>query len=152
MALSLYSKAPDFTLPCTTGSDFTLSKDMAGQACIIYFYPKGFTPGCTAEACTFRDAFDEFRDLNFPIYGISKDNIQSHLAFKKKHNLPFELLSDTSGKVCRSYKALIPIIRLPKRVTYLLDHTHQVIAIYENLFGYRKHMEEMIKKVKASNI
>ncbi|MGB0525702.1 MAG: peroxiredoxin [Flammeovirgaceae bacterium] len=150
MALKLNSQAPDFTLASTGGGEITLSSDLAGKPCIIYFYPKDFTPGCTKEACSFRDHFEEFRGLDIDIFGISRDSIESHHDFKKKHNLPFELLSDPSGAVCKKYKALIPVVGVPKRITYLLDASHKIIAVNESMFDALGHIQAMIKEVKQS--
>lgn len=148
MALKENTAAPEFSLPSTGGGTFTLSKEAAGKPVIIYFYPKDFTSGCTKEACEFRDTFEYFRDLDIDIYGISRDDIPTHHAFRKAHNLPFELLADEDGKVADLYDASIPLIRFTKRVTYLLDAEHRIAGVYQNLFGSRKHIKEMIDKVK----
>lgn len=151
MALKVGAKAPEINLKSTNGKRFILSDEMKGKPCIIYFYPKDFTPGCTEEACTFRDAFSEFRDLEVDVFGISRDTIASHLKFKAAHNLPFELLSDLDGKICKAYDALVPIIALPKRVTYLLDENHRIAAVYQDMFGAKKHIEKMLKEMKSAN-
>ncbi|WP_457651184.1 peroxiredoxin [Rhodocaloribacter sp.] len=144
MALLPGSDAPDFTLPSTSGRDFTLSRDAAGQVCILYFYPKDFTPGCTREACTFRDQFALFRKASVPVYGISRDDIETHRRFKAEHHLPFDLLADVDGGVCAKYEALLPLIRIPKRITYLLDAEHRIAAVYEDLFGAAGHIDAML--------
>lgn len=149
MALNVGTKAPDFTLPSTSGEDFTLSKNLKNKACIIYFYPKDFTPGCNMEACGFRDNFEEFEGLDIDIVGISKDSIETHQRFINYYKLPFELLSDQSGEVLKKYEALIPFIGMPKRITYLLDTDHNIITSYENLFGAKKHIQEMLLKTKT---
>jgi thioredoxin-dependent peroxiredoxin len=151
MALKVGSTAPNINLKSTDGERFILSEKMKGKPCIIYFYPKDFTPGCTEEACTFRDAFSEFRNLNIDVFGISRDTVSSHLKFKAQHKLPFELLSDIDGKVCKAYDALVPIIGLPKRVTYLLDANHLIAAVYQDMFGAKKHIEKMLKEMKSAN-
>ena len=148
MALKKGQKAPDFTLDSTTGQKFTLSKSAAGKACVIYFYPKDFTRVCTAEACDFRDQFSAFRDLDVPVVGISRDTIATHLKFQKEHKLPFELLSDGSGKVCKSYDALIPLVKIAKRVTYFLDSDHVIQGVYSDMFESKKHVDEMVKQLK----
>ncbi|WP_339717578.1 peroxiredoxin [Cyclobacterium amurskyense] len=145
MGLRIGQKAPDFTLPSTSGSDFKLSKDFFGKACIIYFYPKDFTGGCTAQACEFRDQFDEFRDLDLPVIGISRDDMETHLRFKKANKLPFELLSDTSGEVCKKYDALVPIIGIPKRITYLLDKGHVIKDEFQDMFNAKAHIKKMLE-------
>jgi len=150
MTLKIGQKAPDFTLPSTDGKMFRLSKGFEGKPCIVYFYPKDFTGGCTAEACEFRDQSDEFKELDISIVGISRDDMATHLKFKKQYELPFELLSDSSGKTCQAYDALVPIIRVPKRITYLLDKNHIIQAIYQDMFDGKAHIEQMILNVKKS--
>ncbi|MFD2033710.1 peroxiredoxin [Belliella marina] len=144
MSLKKGQQAPNFTLPSTSGNHFTLNKDAAGKSCIIYFYPKDFTRVCTAEACDFRDQFAAFRDLDIPVYGISRDSIETHLKFQKEFNLPFELLSDGTGQVCKAYDALIPLVRMPKRITYLLDSNHIVQGVFSDMFESKKHVDEML--------
>ena len=148
MALKLQTQAPGFTLPSTSGTDFTLSKHL-GKPCILYFYPKDFTPGCTREACEFRDQFAAFRNLDIPVYGISRDSIATHLKFKEKHDLPFDLLADVKGHVARRYQALMPIVGITKRVTYLLGKDHKVIAVCDSLFDFSVHIAKMKEKIKT---
>ncbi|MDQ3394960.1 MAG: peroxiredoxin [Bacteroidota bacterium] len=150
MALKINQQAPDFTLPSTTGKQFTLSQDAKGLPCILYFYPKDFTPGCTREACEFRDSFEVFKDSDIAIYGISRDDIPTHLKFKEKHNLPFQLLADEEGKVSGLYDANIPLLNYTKRVTYLLDKNHKIATVYTNMFAATNHIKEMVLRVKTS--
>lgn len=150
MALSKGSKAPDFSLPSTDGTQFKLS-DHQNEPLLIYFYPLDFTPGCTKEACSFRDNFEFFRNADIKVYGISTDSIDKHLKFREKHRLPFELLSDQSGRVSKLYDAVIPFVGISKRVTYLLNSNHKIVGVYDNLFGYEKHIQEMMKQVKKDN-
>ena len=151
MALKDGTKAPEINLESTSGSTFSLKRDMAGKTCIVYFYPKDFTPGCTEEACSFRDEFSEFRNLEIPVFGISKDSVKTHLRFKAEHKLPFELLSDPTGAVCKKYQALVPVIGLPKRITYLIDSEGRIAASYQNMFGAGQHIKHMIKILKDAN-
>jgi peroxiredoxin Q/BCP len=148
MALNIGIKAPDFTLQSTSGNSLTLSKDLVGNACILYFYPKDFTPGCNVEACEFRDHFEEFKNLNVPVYGISKDSISTHLKFQEKYKLPFELLTDKDGKVSRLYEALIPVLNLPYRITYLLDSEQVIRAVHKEQFGARNHIKAMLDEIR----
>jgi thioredoxin-dependent peroxiredoxin len=143
MALTKGDKAPDFTLPSTDGSEFNLTEHL-GEPLIIYFYPLDFTPGCTKEACSFRDNFEIFREAKIKVIGISTDSVNKHLKFKEKHNLPFDLLSDKGGAVSKLYEALLPFVKISKRVTYLLDKEHYITGVFENLFGYEKHIQSMI--------
>ncbi|MDN5205367.1 peroxiredoxin [Fulvivirgaceae bacterium BMA10] len=150
MPLKVSEQGPDFTLPSTSGNDFTLSS-ILGESCILYFFPMDFTPGCTKEACEFRDQFAYFKDLEINIFGISTDTISAHEKFRNKHQLPFHLLSDRKGNVARKYKALIPFVGLTMRVTYLLNREHQIAAVYNNLFNYRQHIREMVLEVNKMN-
>lgn len=95
-------QAPNFTLPASNGEFVSLS-DFRGKNVILYFYPKDMTPGCTTQACDFRDAYASFENLNTVILGVSRDPIQKHTKFIEKYNLPFLLLSDEDGKVCDLY-------------------------------------------------
>jgi thioredoxin-dependent peroxiredoxin len=147
MALKIGAKAPDFTLKSTSEKNVSLSKDLEGKALILYFYPKDFTPGCTAEACEFRDQFAEFRNLGIPVFGISRDDVATHEKFKKTYKLPFDLLADETGKVCKAYEALIPLIKMPKRITYLLDSEHKIAGIYEGMFDNKEHVKAMLLKL-----
>lgn len=147
MAMKVGSKAPEFNLKSTGDKSVDSTKELKGKAFILYFYPKDFTPGCTAEACEFRDQFEAFRDLNVPVFGISKDTISTHERFKKENKLPFDLLSDPSGKVCKSYDALIPLIRMPKRITYLIDEDHKIAAVFSDMFESKKHISSMLKNL-----
>lgn len=146
MSLEIGENAPDFSIPSTSGENFKLSDNVP---CIIYFYPKDFTPGCTKEACSFRDGFSELKGLDIEVFGISRDSISSHQKFKSKNNLQFDLLSDVNGEVCKAYDALIPVVKIPKRVTYLIDDQLKIKAVYADLFGFKKHLDEMISELKV---
>lgn len=146
MALKEQQKAPDFELESTSEKKFKLS-DQKGEPIILFFYPKNFTKVCTAEVCEFRDAFSEFRDLKVKVIGISQDSIASHHKFQKENKLPFELLSDPKGKVAKLYKAVIPVIGMNRRITYLLDKELRVKAVYENMFNADQHVKQMIEKM-----
>jgi peroxiredoxin Q/BCP len=113
---------------------------------VLYFYPKDFTPGCTKEACEFRDHSAAFHDLNVKVIGINKDNIETHKRFKLEHKLPFELVSDESGEIARAYKALIPLVGLTRRVTYLIGTDKKILAAFDDFFGAASHVKEMLKQ------
>ena len=118
------------------------------KPCILYFYPKDFSVGCTNEACSFRDTFEVFHELNIKIIGISRDSMESHQKFKKTLNLPFDLLADDGGKVCALYKTQLPFVPLfTKRTTYLLDKNQTILAVYENIFSSKRHIKMMVEQV-----
>lgn len=104
MSLEIGDKAPDFTLPADGGGEISL-KALKGKKVVLYFYPRDDTPGCTTEACAFRDALPDFSKVKAAIVGVSKDSVASHDKFKTKFKLPFPLASDADGKVCEAYGA-----------------------------------------------
>ena len=143
MALKVGTQAPDFVLSADDGASYSLYRDSAGKNLILYFYPRDFTPGCTAEACEFRDTFREFEGAGVEIIGVSRDPVDRHLAFKKKFNIPYKLLSDREGKVCEAYDALIPILRTPRRVSYLIDRDKKIVAVTTNFLNAVAHVTKM---------
>lgn len=149
MALSIGQKAPDFSLPSTSGKVFTLSEDMKSKPCILYFYPKDFSPACTQEACKFKDNIETFREVDIDVLGISRDSVAIHRRFRAEHRLPFDLLADESGKVCTLYDAVIPIVRIPKRITYLLDKDHTIVEVVSTIFSLSAHVNNIIDHIKA---
>ena len=92
-------KAPDFTLPSQSGEPVRLSDRLGERAVVLYFYPKDNTPGCTAEACAFRDSYEVFADAGADVIGVSSDSVARHAGFAGQHKLPFTLLSDQGGRV-----------------------------------------------------
>ena len=102
MTLNVGDKAPDFSLKSDTGVEVS-TRNLIGKQYVLYFYPKDYTPGCTKEACDFRDNFDKFKKQGIEIYGISKDSENTHTNFKKKYDLPFTLLVDNNADVCEAY-------------------------------------------------
>lgn len=118
-------KAPNFNLPDQTGKFHSL-KEYLGKWLIVYFYPKDDTPGCTTEACNFRDASDEYKKLGVSIIGISKDNIKSHKKFAEKHKLNFPLLADEDGSAIKSYGAWGEKSMFGKKYMGILRNTYLI--------------------------
>ena len=118
--LKIGSEAPDFSVPLHTGEIFRLSDQHGRNRVILYFYPKDFTAGCTAQACMFSEHFREITALDVVIIGISADNMDSHRKFAAAHNLQFPLGSDEKRSVMKLYEALRFGI-MPLRVTYIID-------------------------------
>jgi thioredoxin-dependent peroxiredoxin len=102
MSVKEGARAPAFALPDESGKEISL-KDYKGKTVVLYFYPKDMTPGCTQEACDFRDSFARLKKLDAVVLGVSKDSSSRHEKFKEKEKLPFSLLSDEDGKVCGLY-------------------------------------------------
>ena len=122
-------KAFDFSLPDQDGKLHKLS-DYRGQLVVLYFYPKDNTPGCTVEACSFRDNQEKFSKNGIVILGISKDTVDSHKKFAQKHNLRFTIFSDVEKKIIKKYKAW-GLSTLRK--TYLIDPKGEIVKIYEKV-------------------
>jgi peroxiredoxin Q/BCP len=136
--------APDFALPDQSGNTISLS-EFRGKSCIVlFFYPKDETPGCTAEACAFRDSYEVFQDAGAEVIGISSDPVDSHREFASHHNLPFLLLSDEGGKVRKTYGVSSTLGILPGRVTYVIDTEGLVRHIFSSQFRPSKHIEEAL--------
>lgn len=125
-------QAPDFSLPNQAGD--ILNLDMfTGKWLVLYFYPKDDTPGCTTQACSFRDARDELTELGAHVVGVSKDDVASHEKFKAKHNLNFDLLSDHDGVVIKAYGAWGNKMFGREgilRKTFLINPDGQVVKVY----------------------
>jgi len=140
--------APDFSLPDAQQQNHTL-KDYSGKWLVLYFYPKNDTPGCTKEACAFRDDLFQIEKLNAKVVGVSVDDTDSHVEFAKKYNLPFPLLSDKDGKVADSYGALrnLGIIKIAKRYTYLIDPNGKIAKVYLSV-NTSRHSQEIIDDLK----
>lgn len=145
-------KAKDFTLQASNGKNVSLS-DYKGKAVILYFYPKDSTPGCTTEACDFRDNSEVIKEGNAEILGISLDSINSHEKFIEKNDLPFLLLSDPDHKVCEMYdvwqlkknygKEYMGIVRS----TFLIDKDQNIVKEWRNV-RVKNHVEEVTEELK----
>jgi peroxiredoxin Q/BCP len=130
--------APDFELPDETGTLRRLS-DFRGKPVVLYFYPKDDTPGCTTEACNFRDDYSAYQKADVVILGVSPDTVKSHTKFKEKHGLPFPLLADEDHKVCELYG----VWALKKfmgreymgvlRTTFLIDEAGKIVRVFEKV-------------------
>jgi peroxiredoxin Q/BCP len=138
------SKAPDFTLRSQSGEVVSL-KDFRGKPVVLFFYPKDDTPGCTRQACAFRDSYEEFGKLDARVIGISSDSVDSHRSFASKHDLPFTLLSDEGGKVRKMYGVKSSLGLFPGRVTYVIDEEGVVRHIFSSQLGVERHVEEAIE-------
>jgi len=128
--------APDFSLPSSTGETFSLKQFKGKKTVILYFYPKDETPGCTREACDFRDRFEEFERHGTVILGVSTDSLESHQAFRDKHRLPFPLLADPDATVSKLYGVYKQKNLYGKksmgieRTTFVIDRTGRIAQIY----------------------
>jgi len=148
VTLKIGDMAPDFKLKDDTGKVRTLS-DFEDQYLVVYFYPKNDTPGCTKQACSFRDDYSSFKEKNINVVGISFDSAESHKKFKEKYNLPFILLSDTSREVAAAYGATSGMKSLfPKRITFMIDPQGKIFHIFDNV-SVTEHAQNVLEKIKA---
>jgi len=138
-------EAPDFTLPDQDGRQVTLSSFRGRSSVVLYFYPKDFSRGCTAEACGFRDSYEEFTDLGAVVIGVSSDTVESHKKFVDDYLLPFTLLSDRDGKVRKLYGATKGFGLLPGRFTLVIDKTGIVRHVFTSETNMGKHIEEAVR-------
>ena len=136
------SKAPDFILPSQSGEMVNLKDFLGKKPMVLFFYPKDDTPGCTKQACAFRDEYEAFGQLDAKVIGISSDSVESHKNFAEKHSLPFLLLSDEGGKVRKLYGVPTTFGLFPGRVTYVIDAEGVVGHIFASQLGVEKHVEE----------
>ena len=127
--LQVGEKAPNFTLQDQNNVTHTLS-DYEGQWLVLYFYPKDGTPGCTTQACDFRDAVKRIIASKSVVFGLSLDNTRSHKLFAEKYNLPFSLLADETGEVSELYDSLNKFFKVAKRNTFIVDPKGNIAKIY----------------------
>jgi peroxiredoxin Q/BCP len=144
-------RAPDFEIPQADGSRLALTQLLARGPVVAFFYPKDQTPGCTAEACSFRDAYSVFSDAGAQVVGISSDSTVSHSAFAQAHRLPFPLVSDTGGAVRKAYGVPKTIGILPGRVTYVIDRGGTVRLVFNSMFEPQKHVSAALDVVRTLN-
>lgn len=151
MSISAGMKAPDFTLPDENGVELTLSA-FRGQKVILYFYPKDDTPGCTTEACHFRDDYDAYEKLGVKILGVSPNSVKSHSKFKSKFQLPFTLLADEEHKVSELYGVWGKKKFMGKefdgvfRTTFLIDRNGLIDKVFKNVKP-EPHSQELLDEL-----
>jgi peroxiredoxin Q/BCP len=149
MSLSVGDRAPDFTLPSGTGEPLTLSSLLGRTPVVLYFYPKDDTPGCTAEACSFRDQYSEFAEAGAQVVGVSSDSVESHRRFADRHHLPMTLLSDREGKVRALYGVRATLGILPGRATFVIDAHGIVRHVFVSQLRFKRHVDEALNVVRA---
>jgi thioredoxin-dependent peroxiredoxin len=149
MALQIGDKIPNFTAKDTNNNDFDSTTIVGQKPVVIYFYPKDNTPGCTAQACSFRDQYEDFKDIGAEVIGISGDTVASHEKFAKRYKLPFLLLSDNSGKLRKLFGVKTNLLGLiPGRVTYVADETGTIQLIFDSMMA-TKHIPKALDFLKS---
>lgn len=149
--MKIGDKAPDFTLSNQHGEKVNLYGLLGESPVVLFFYPKDNSPGCTAEACAFRDSYEVFKEYGAEVIGISTDNVDSHLGFAQRHRLPYILLSDPIGRVRKFYEVPKTLGVMPGRVTYVVDKTGIIRQIFNSQFNVSKHIDAALKMVKDLN-
>jgi peroxiredoxin Q/BCP len=152
MELKVGDKIPNFLAKDTSGNDFDIKNLVGKKPLVIYFYPKDNTPGCTAQACSFRDQYEDFKDLGAEVIGISGDTIDSHQKFAKQYKLPFILLSDDNKKIRRLFGVPSNMFgMLPGRVTYVADRNGVIKMIFDNMMA-TKHIPKALEAIKKLGV
>lgn len=149
MDLKIGDKIPHFTAIDTNGNTFDSQFIIGKKPVVIYFYPKDDTRGCTAQACSFRDQYEDFTDLGAEVIGISSDSVASHQKFTKQYHFPFILLSDYDTKIRTLFGVPSGIFGIiPGRVTYVADKNGIIKLIFENNFMATKHISKALASIK----
>jgi thioredoxin-dependent peroxiredoxin len=145
-------KAPDFTVKAHSGESITLSDLLRTNVVVLFFYPKDGTSVCTAEACAFRDAYQDFVKAGAAVIGISADDEASHNTFAAQHQLPYHLISDTDGSLRKAFGVPKTLGLLPGRVTYVIDQTGVVRLVFQAALGSESHVREALAMVKELKV
>lgn len=147
-SLGVGDPAPDFELPSQSGEPVRLSDFRGARVVVLYFYPKDNTPGCTAEACSFRDNYEVFTDAGAEVIGVSSDSIGSHEAFSSHYRLPFLLVTDADGELRRGYGVRNRMGVLPARVTFVIDREGIVRHVFSSMTNIDGHVSDALRVVK----
>lgn len=148
--LNVGDKVPDLTAPLNDGGEFSTAK-LSGTPYVIYFYPKDFTPGCTREACTFRDRKADLAAAGAELFGVSLDGPSTHKSFAETHRLNFPLISDTGRKLSSAFGVLWlwGILPITRRVTFVVDGAGIVRNVIASEFNIDRHIDEAIATLKS---
>ena len=145
--LSIGAQAPDFNSETHDGVALQLYEILEHSAVVLFFYPRDFTPGCTAEACAFRDDYTNFVEAGATVVGVSADSGESHRRFAQHHNLPFALISDADGALRKAYGVDKVWGVLPGRVTFVIDRQGVVRNIFDSALFARRHSGDALSMV-----
>jgi peroxiredoxin Q/BCP len=144
-------EAPNFTLRDQDNLEVSLEEHQNKNNVVLFFYPKDFSPGCTTQACSFRDSYEDFTDLGAVVIGISGDSVESHKKFLNAYLLPFTLLSDTEGEVRSLYGATKAFGLIPGRYTFIIDKKGIIRHIFTSETNMQKHIDEALRVLKEIN-
>ncbi len=147
MKVKVGDKAPLFEGMADSGEKISLSSLVGSKNVVLYFYPKDDTPGCTTEACSFRDNWEKILSMDASVIGVSSQSVESHQAFKKKHSLPFPLVSDPDNEIRKLYGATGFLI--PPRVTFIIDKQCVVRFIIDSQLNITKHLRDSLQTLES---
>ena len=150
MRLKVGDQAPEVALIDQYGKQ-RRSRDLRGKALVLFFYPKDETPGCTAEACAFRDAYGDFTRLGAEVWGVSEDNRESHSRFAERYNLPFPLLCDKNNYLRQVFGVPKTLGIVPGRVTYVINKQGKICLVFNNLLDGPAHVEQAKQMLETLN-
>jgi len=140
--LKIGDHAPDFTAQATNGDTVSL-RTLRGRPVVIYFFPKAFTMGCTVETRQFRDNYDELKKLGAEVIGISADRFDSQCRFANDNKLPFALIGDEDKRVCEAFGVLWPLIKIPQRITFIVDEKGVIQAVFHHEVQISRHLDDV---------
>lgn len=149
--LQIGDRAPDFTLPSSTGENISLSQFFGKKMVVIFFYPMDESPVCSREAEAFRDKYEAFKELGAEVLGISSQSVGSHKSFSRRHSLPYFLLSDINSGVRRLYGVSSTLGIVPKRVTFIIDKEGIIKYIFSSQLQPAKHAKQALLALKNVN-
>jgi peroxiredoxin Q/BCP len=146
--IKIGDRAPDFTLSSQEGKQVSLGDYRGKNAVVLFFYPKDESPICTKEACSFRDAYEDFVQVGAVVIGVSSDSTESHQTFADRHRLPFILLADEDGSLRKAFGVPKTLGFMPGRVTYVIDKDGIVQLIFNSQLSAAEHVAEALKMVR----
>lgn len=149
-AIDVGDTAPDFELTDQNGETVRLADYRGQRAVVLYFYPKDETPGCTTQACAFRDSYQDFTNAGAEVIGVSSDSDDSHHAFAEHHALPFRLVADRDGSLRKAFGVPKTLGLLPGRVTYVIDRDGVVQHIFNSQLAPKRHIDEALKTLDST--
>lgn len=149
MSLQIGDRLPPFSMLDQTGTPREAASLIGRGPFVVFFYPKDDTPGCTVEACTFRDQYEAFTDAGAEVYGVSADSPESHTAFAAKHRLPYTLLTDEGRRVGATFGVTKRLGILPGRVTFVFDRDGVLRHRFTSDFNMKKHVSESLEVIRG---
>jgi thioredoxin-dependent peroxiredoxin len=147
-SIQVGDSAPDFTAQSHAGQQVSLADYRGKSAVVLFFYPKDESPICTKEACSFRDAYEDFIKAGAVVIGVSSDSVESHQAFAAGHRLPFVLLADSDGSLRKAFGVPKTLGVMPGRVTYVIDKEGVVRHVFNSQFSAERHVSEALNMLR----